>query len=143
MMGCFVALLLCCSLALARATVCNVAAFGAIGDGKTLDTAALQRAFDASTCQTVIVPAGRTFLTGALNWTRSDAVLVVDGTLLATTNSSLFPPIPEVPSYPCDRDICAPLRHSPVVLFYRASNFAIRGAGTVSVSCVGGQRVVR
>lgn len=48
--------------------VCNIQDFGAVGDGKANDAAALQRAID--TCHevgggTVLVPAGQVFLTGS------------------------------------------------------------------------------
>lgn len=39
-----------------------------------------------------------------------------------------------MPSYPCDRDICAPLRYSPVLLLYRVANVTIRGNGTLNGS---------
>lgn len=131
----FFLVLLVCSVESVRTfrngTVCNVESFGAIGDGKTLSTSAIRAAFDNATCSTVLIPAGKVFLTGALNWTRSDASLQVDGTLLASTNSSLFPLIPEVPSYPCDRDRCFPLRHNPVLLLFNVSRVRIVGAGTI------------
>jgi hypothetical protein len=46
----------------------NVRDFGAVGDGQTLDTAAIQRTIDAAAAARgrVIVPGGRTFLVGTL-----------------------------------------------------------------------------
>lgn len=52
----------------ARAATCDVTAFGAVGDGSTLATAAIQRAIDACRDQgggRVVVPAG-VFVTGTL-----------------------------------------------------------------------------
>ncbi len=118
-------------LAVADGMTCDVSKLGAVGDGTTLNTAALQAVFLNAQCSEVLVPARGVFLTGALNWTRSHATLTVEGTLRASTNSSLFPAIPEVPSYPCDRDICAPLRHSPVLLVIGASYVTVRGSGTI------------
>jgi polygalacturonase len=49
--------------------VFNVMAYGAVGDGTNRDTAALQRAVDASAARgggRVVLPAGRTFLSGAI-----------------------------------------------------------------------------
>jgi polygalacturonase len=140
----FLFLLFSCAIA---ANVCNVVSFGAVGDGKTLSTAAIFAAFEHPGCDTVLIPSG-VFLTGALNWTRSNAnvhifffffffffhslfQLLIEGTLLASTNSSLFPPIPEVPSYPCDRDRCFPLRHNPLLLLFNVSNVQISGNGII------------
>lgn len=49
-------------------TIFNITDFGAKGDGSTLDTAAIQKAFDACTAHggTVIVPAGKRFLFGSV-----------------------------------------------------------------------------
>jgi len=61
--------------------------FGAVGDGKTLATAALQRAIDAAapgTC--VLVPAGQSFVTGPVTL-KGGIELRVDGTLLASTRA--------------------------------------------------------
>src|SRR5581483_6367110 len=56
--------------------VVNIVDHGAVGDGTTLNTAAIQRAIDAcrAPCK-VLVPAG-TFLTGAI-WLHSDMTLEV------------------------------------------------------------------
>lgn len=76
--------------------VFNVTAFGAVGDGKTLCTAAIQSAIDA--CSkigggAVIVPPG-VFLTGPL-FLKSHMVFEVGagGTLLGSTNFSDYPAI--------------------------------------------------
>ena len=54
-------------MGLAAAQTCNVREFGAVGDGQTKDTAAIQRALDAcaKTGGRVVVPPG-TYLTGSI-----------------------------------------------------------------------------
>jgi exo-poly-alpha-galacturonosidase len=70
------------------AAVFNIGDYGAIGDGTTLNTQAIQRAIDAATKgATVRVPAG-VFKTGAL-WLKSNMTLEVaaGGTLLGSENA--------------------------------------------------------
>ncbi|MEN3309316.1 MAG: exo-poly-alpha-galacturonosidase [Micromonosporaceae bacterium] len=72
--------------------VFNVRDFGAVGDGSTPDTAAIQAAIDAcSPGGTVLVPAG-TFLTGAL-WLKSEMTLAVaaGATLLGSPEAADYP----------------------------------------------------
>jgi polygalacturonase len=67
-----------------RACDVTSAAFGALGD----DTQAIRLALRA--CEEVLLPAGKAFLTGPLNLT-SNQRLVVDGTLLASTDPAAYP----------------------------------------------------
>ena len=71
----------------------DVKDFGAVGDGETLDTAAIQKAVDAAeyTGGTVYIGGG-TFLSGQLNM-RSDMTLFVDrdATLLGTQDHAQYP----------------------------------------------------
>jgi polygalacturonase len=95
--------LCCCALAFAADTtqpakpVCNIIDFGAISDGKTLNTAAIQKAID--TCNAagggrVIVPAG-TFLTAPINLCSNlDFHLEAGATLLFSPNRSDYPLVP-------------------------------------------------
>ncbi len=64
----------------------SVLGFGAVGDGRTDDTEALQRALDAAGAgDAVVVPAGRTFAHDDVVRVRTDGVTVTGGgTLLAT-----------------------------------------------------------
>ena len=57
--------------------------FGAVGDGVVKDTESIRSALAA--CDEVLLPSGKTFLSGPLNLT-SNQVLAVDGTLLASTD---------------------------------------------------------
>jgi polygalacturonase len=74
---------------------------GAKGDGKTLDTAALQSAIDACTAAgggTVLVPAG-TFLIGTVEL-KSNVTLHIaaSGKLLGTTDGTQYHAVDAIPS---------------------------------------------
>jgi polygalacturonase len=74
----------------------DVNRFGAVGDGTTLSTVALQRAIDACSAAgggTVLIPAGR-YLSGAL-WLRSHVHvdLASGAVLVASQRTEDFPPI--------------------------------------------------
>jgi hypothetical protein len=60
---------------------CNVLDFGAVGDGITLDTSAINRALGDRSCSSVLLPKNRTFLSGSLHL-RSHLTLLVHGALL-------------------------------------------------------------
>jgi len=70
-----------------RAKDFNVLEFGAMGDGTTLDTAAIQRAIDAAAGSggRVVVPRGRTFLIATLVL-KSDMDFHLAGDLVISTN---------------------------------------------------------
>ena len=70
--------------------------FGAVGDGLSTDTTALRAALES--CDEVLLPAGRTFLTGPLNLS-SNQVLAVDGVLLASTDRADYPLIDPLMGY--------------------------------------------
>jgi polygalacturonase len=72
----------------------SILAFGAVGDGRTKNTAAIQKAIDACPAGgTVVVPAG-VFLTGAL-FLKSDLTLLVEGggVLQGTTDIADYRPM--------------------------------------------------
>ncbi|HEX8301498.1 glycoside hydrolase family 28 protein [Sphingomonas sp.] len=71
--------------------VIDVRTHGARGDGKTLDTAAIQRAIDAARPgDSVHVPAGRRFVCGPLRL-KGGIDFRVDGTLLVSTRAEDYP----------------------------------------------------
>ncbi len=81
----------------AAGPVFSVATYGAVADGTTLTTAAIQRTIDACAAHgggTVIIPAGR-YLTGAL-FVKSGVRLRIEtgATLLATTDEKAYPQLP-------------------------------------------------
>ena len=67
---------------------CNVIDYGAKGDGKTLDTAAIQHTINV--CDSILLPKGFKFLSAPFNLT-SDRVFTVNGVLLAVTDPDLWP----------------------------------------------------
>lgn len=82
------------------ARIYNIREFGAKGDGKTLDTAALQAAIDACTAAgggTVLVPAG-TFVIGTVEL-KSNVTLHIaaSGKLLGTTDGTQYHPVNAIP----------------------------------------------
>ena len=73
----------------------NIRDYGAVGDGTTLDTAAIQRAIDAAGAvgdgARVLVPGGKRFLVGALQLTGSiEFHLADDAELLVSTDPKHF-----------------------------------------------------
>jgi polygalacturonase len=77
-------------------TRCVITDHGAIGDGQTLNTKAIQAAIDLCAAQgggVLVVPKG-TFLTGALFFKQGVNLLIEkDGILKSTTSMADFPPI--------------------------------------------------
>src|SRR6478609_9303055 len=73
------------------------AGYGAVGDGTTNDRAAIQRALDdvaADGGGTVVIPSGRTFLTGSLR-IGSGTTVQLDGTLLQSQDTADYSPAVE------------------------------------------------
>jgi polygalacturonase len=111
------------SLAHAAGTVCDVRAMGAAGDGRTKDTAAIQKAID--TCAgshggTVHFAAG-TYLSAPLDWkSRVRLQLDAGATLLGS---------PDMSDYPVRED--APWRRIALLHADHASDISLTGEGTV------------
>jgi len=106
----------------------DVTAFGAVGDGKTLNTDAIAKAIEA--CHEagggrVVVPQGR-FLTGAVHL-KSNVNLHVtaDATLLFSTDPAHYPIV-----FTRWEGIEL-MNYSPLVYAYQQKNIAITGAGTL------------
>jgi len=131
-------------LASARASawrVCDVTAFGAVGDGSSDATAAIRACLAA--CDEVVLKHGGAFVSGPLNLT-SNQVLRVDGTLLASQEPRDYPLVAPLLGYGWSNDMncfapgAAPhkvvvgkLRYAPVVGAFGARNVSVVGAGVI------------
>jgi polygalacturonase len=107
--------------------VFNVRDYGAAGDGKRLDTAALNRAVEACVKAgggTVVVPAGR-YLTGTITL-QSHVTLALDGgaTLVASQDPA---------DYPLEADAWEPEKQilAPLIDARDAENVTVTGRGTI------------
>lgn len=68
------------------ADVFDVIKYGAVGNGQTIDTKAIQKAIDSCTPGgKVLIPAGKTFKSGSL-WLKGDMIFEVDGKILGSEN---------------------------------------------------------
>ena len=134
--------------------VCNVLDFGATGDGKTVDTAAIRRAADAvaalgggtlrfpSQCDNNNYGKGCTFLTSAFNLTSNMVLLVEEGATVLGNSDDRHDPWPSVvartvwPQFGHGSD-CTPgskecrLMHQAFIFGWHVRNVSIEGAGTV------------
>ncbi len=107
----------------------NVSEFGAIGDGKIMDTQAIQKAIDAANGAgggTVYFPAG-TYLSGTLMM-RNHVTLHLEGgsTLLGSTNLVDFPSTP-----PRFRSYTENYVHQSLLFGEDLVNITIEGRGTI------------
>ena len=120
--------------------LCDVTKFGAKGDNKTSDTAAIVAAVAA--CKgggEVRLPAPGTFLTGAFNLTDNQVLHVETGaTLAASQVLSDFELQPSFPSYGFSRDSAGAFnstcRYSAVVGGVGVQNVSLTGGGTLDGS---------
>jgi polygalacturonase len=122
------------SWAPAASGVCDVVAdFGAVGDNRTEDTAAVAAALAA--CDVVVFPAGRTFLLRPLRL-RSHTVLVVDGTLVGWPHAASWPNATDklcatTPyATPAGRMVLVPAKES-LLHGTNLTNVTLRGRGTI------------
>jgi polygalacturonase len=109
----------------------NIRAFGARGDGRTLDTAAVQAAIDACAAEgdgVVLVPAGN-FLIGPIELKSNVTLrLSAGGKLLATTDVSQYHPARGIP---LNGDHTMGDGNVGLVYAANADNVTIEGSGTI------------
>ena len=113
--------------------VCDVASYGAVGDGVTQNIGAIRTALadcGGAGGGVLRIPTGD-FVGAPFNLT-SNMVLDVRGTLRGTTNLSLVPLMAPFPSMGGDitRD-GYPCRFAPLVGAFNASNISITGGGVI------------
>ncbi len=121
----------------ARGGTFNVLDYGAVGDGKTYDTAAIRATFAACGAAgggTVLFPSGYTFLSGAFNMS-GDTVVRVDGRIqggLDARDYALMDPLPwygpDASANPAD-----PRDWGAFMQSWYVNNVTITGAGTIDM----------
>lgn len=116
---------------LTGARIYNIRNFGAQGDGKTADTAALQAAIDACNRDqggTVLVPAG-VFVIGTVEL-KSNVTLHVSaqGTLLGTTDKTQYHAADKIP---LDGDATLEDGNVGLIFAVDAENVTVEGPGTI------------
>lgn len=119
----------------AAARLCNVRDYGARGDNRTKDTASLVTAVSACKGGTVLLPAPGTYLTGPINLTDGQTLVIEAGaTLAASQDVADYPAVPAFPSYGTSRDIswkASMCRYGAVVGGVGVRDVTIRGGGTI------------
>ncbi|MDD5011833.1 MAG: glycoside hydrolase family 28 protein, partial [Phycisphaerae bacterium] len=117
--------------------VFDVTKYGAIGDGNTMNTKAIQKAIDeCTTGGKVLIPAG-TFLSGAL-FLKSDMTLQIDGTLRGSDDAADYPKTSLRFPYYASGNNFSGLINAYTADYYSIKNVRICGSGTVN----GGSDVV-
>lgn len=110
----------------------DVTAFGAVGDGKTVNTRAIQKAIDACPVGgTVVIPAG-TFKTGSI-WLKSDMTLEIqkDGVILGSDDPADYPYHYKLYPYLSDERYYALIDAKPGADGEKLQNIRIVGEGTI------------
>lgn len=114
-----------------RARTCNVRDYGAVGDGVTKDTAAIQRTIAACSNDSVILlPAPYQFLTAPFNLTSHTTLRIETGAaLLASDDLDDWFVIAPLPSYPNGREARNPQRYVSFIGGSDIVDVAIDGGG--------------
>ena len=104
----------------AHAKTCKPEDFGAAHDGKTLDTAAIQKAIDACGAGDVILLSQGSYLSGPLTLQSGDTLEVAKGAMLLGT-----------PDHAAYRDAATGRPIVPLIGAHDASNITLKGEGTI------------
>lgn len=130
--------LVCAVVSKPLSSVFNIEDFGAVGDGRTLNTQAFEKAvaaIEANQGGTLYVPAGG-WLTAPFNFTSNMTLFIADSaTIYGAPVYDLWPIIPPLPSYGQGRDHVGPRRTS-LIHGEHLTNVAIVGEGN---ACINGQ----
>lgn len=126
---CWVLAVLCSSVALG-ADIYDVKNLGAVGDGKTKETALLQKIIDQCAAEgggVVLLPRG-TYLTGTLHLKSKVTLhLSANATLLGSTDPADYPPNDSPIPHPVNLEYA----RAALVVAYDATDVGLRGAGTI------------
>lgn len=114
----------------------NILDYGAVADGKTLNTQAIQNAIDACHCAgggRVVIPSG-IFKTGTV-WLKSgvELHLEINATLLASDNMDDYNPLDAY-----EQNFSVPFEYwvgKHLIIAHEVENVAITGLGTVDGNC--------
>jgi len=113
--------------------VFDVIKYGAVGNGKTLNTKAIQAAInECIKGGKVLIPSG-TFLSGAI-FLKSDMTLQIDGTLQGSDNASDYPQTSKRFPYYMSGNNFTGLINAYTTDYYSIKNVRICGSGTVNGS---------
>jgi exo-poly-alpha-galacturonosidase len=113
--------------------VFNITGYGAVGDGNTLNTAAVQKAIDECTPGgKVLIPSG-TFVSGAL-FLKSNMTLQIDGILRGSDNTADYPLTSKRFPYYLSGNNYMGLINAYTEKYGSISNVRICGSGTVNGS---------
>jgi len=111
--------------------VFNITGYGAVGDGNTLNTAAIQKAIDECTAGgKVMIPAG-TFISGAL-FLKSNMTLQIDGNLRGSDNAADYPLTSKRFPYYLSGNNYMGLINAYTTTYGSITNVRICGIGTVN-----------
>jgi exo-poly-alpha-galacturonosidase len=111
--------------------VFNVTEYGAVGDGNTLNTKAIQKAIDECTPGgKVLIPSG-TFVCGAL-FLKSNMTLQIDGTLRGSDNAADYPLTSKRFTYYASGNNYMGLINAYTDKYGSVTNVRICGSGTVN-----------
>lgn len=112
----------------------DITRFGAIA-GTDCSDAIITAMAKAQKGDTVLFPAGSTFLTRPFNITKSGISLQVDGYLSALIGDverlDGWPKVPPLPTYGRDRDDAKPKRHQALIMIFGVQYVALRGIGKI------------